>query len=152
MDPFFLSVSRIRSSAGKTKIKVFTSKPSAFASSEDGEDAWICAEGKPYSGLNLSDEDWSNNEFCKNVEGTLPVLIGPTPNPATEQFTFAVLITTESVVNLQLIDARGRIVKIFHEDTTLQKGLYNFTVPLQGMGSGVYLLRMNDEVKRVVVE
>ena len=138
--------------SGQTKIKVFTSKPSAFVSTEDGVDAWICAEGTPYSGLAQADEDWSNNEYCKNVEGTLPVLIGPNPNPASTAFEFSLLVSTESVLTIDLIDSRGRIVRSFFDATTVSPGLYTYTVSLQGVNSGVYFLRMNEEVKRVVVE
>lgn len=138
--------------SGQTKIKVFTSKPSAFVSTEDGVDAWICAEGTPYSGLAQADEDWSNNEYCKNVEGTLPVLIGPNPNPASTAFEFSLLVSTESVLTIDLIDSRGRIVRSFFDATTVSPGLYTYTVSLQGVNSGVYFLRMSEEVKRVVVE
>jgi PKD repeat protein len=142
--------------SGQTKIKVFTSKPSAFVSTEDGEDTWICAEGISYSALMLSDEDRSNNEYCKNVEGTLPVLIGPNPNPATDQFTFSVLVTEEKKLTVDLIDSRGRVVRRFMDDTSVPVGLHDYEVSLIGVNSGVYWLRMIDTdqsvIRKIVVE
>jgi PKD repeat protein len=142
--------------SGQTKIKVFTSKPSAFVSTEDGEDAWICAKGTPNSALMLADEDWSNNEHCKNVEGTLPVLIGPNPNPATDQFSFSVLVTEEKTLTVDLIDSRGSVVRRFMDETTIGSGLQSFEVSLLGINSGVYWLRMMDAdqsvIRKVVVE
>lgn len=138
--------------SGQTKIKVFTSKPSAYLSTQDEVDAWICADGTPYSALNLPDEDLSNNRYCRNAEGEEPVLIGPNPNPASTEFEFSVLVSKESVLTVDLIDARGRIVKSYFDATTVTPGLYTYTVSLLGVNSGVYLLRMNGEVKRMVVE
>ncbi len=128
--------------SGETAILVFESMPSAFLSDQNETEEFVCAEATPYSSLNLQDEDLSNNTFCKNLEGSAPVLIGPDPNPATQQFQFSVLISTESVVTVDLIDSRGRVVKRFYEDATLAKGLYPYTVSLKGLQSGVYTLRM----------
>lgn len=128
--------------SGETAILVFESMPSAFLSDQNETEEFVCAEATPYSSLDLQDEDLSNNTFCKNLEGSAPVLIGPDPNPATKQFQFSVLISTESVVTVDLIDSRGRVVKRFYEDATLAKGLYPYTVSLKGLQSGVYTLRM----------
>lgn len=138
--------------SGQSTIKVFTSKPASYVSTQDEVNAWICAEGTPYSALNLSDEDLSNNRYCRNAEGEEPVLIGPNPNPASTEFEFSVLVSKESVLTVDLIDARGRIVKSYFDATTVTPGLYTYTVSLLGVNSGVYLLRMNGEVKRMVVE
>lgn len=142
--------------SGQSKIKVFTSKPSAFVSTADGEDAWICAKGTPNSALMLADEDWSNNEHCKNVEGTLPVLIGPNPNPSSTEFEFSLLVSAASVLTVDLIDSRGRVVRSFFDDTEIGTGLHSYKVPLMGINSGVYWLRMIDSnqsvIRKVVVE
>jgi PKD repeat protein len=128
--------------SGETAIMIFDAMPSAFLSDQNETEEYICAEAIPYSALNLQDEDLNNNTFCKNLEGSAPVLIGPDPNPATQQFHFSVLISTESVVTVDLTDSRGRIVKRFYEDATLSKGLYSVSVPLHDLQSGVYTLRM----------
>jgi PKD repeat protein len=138
--------------SGQSAIMIFDSYPSSFISDQDEVDAWICADGTPFSALNLPDEDPSNNRYCRNVEGEEPVLIGPNPNPASEHFVFSILVTKESVLSVDLIDARGRIVRTFLDETSVEEGLYSYTVSLLGVNSGVYFLRMNNEVKRVVVE
>jgi hypothetical protein len=104
----------------------------------------------------MVDEDLTNNVFCRNVEGEKPVLIGPDPNPASDQFTFSVLITTESSVSVELTDSRGRLVSRFMDEATLSKGLYSFTVPVDSIGEGVYFLRMRSGevslVKKIILE
>jgi PKD repeat protein len=66
---------------GQSVVMVFPSQPSAFFSEQNGFEDWICAEATPFNAANLSDEDLSNNRFCKNIEGEAPVLIGPESEP-----------------------------------------------------------------------
>jgi len=140
---------------GQSAVMVFPSQPSAFFSEQNGFEDWICAVATPFNAANLSDEDLSNNRFCKNIEGEAPVLIGPNPNPATDQFTFELIITTESTITVDLTDSRGRIVRTYYSNSTLSKGLYSITEPTLGLNSGVYYLRMRSgevsEMRKVVV-
>jgi len=140
---------------GQSAVMVFPSQPSAFFSEQNGFEDWICAVATPFNAANLIDEDLSNNRFCKNIEGEAPVLIGPNPNPATDQFTFELIITTESTITVDLTDSRGRIVRTYYSNSTLSKGLYSITEPTFGLNSGVYYLRMRSgevsEMRKVVV-
>ena len=140
---------------GQTVVMVFSAQPSAFLSDQDGTEAWICAEAKASHAGGLEDEDPTNDRFCKNIEGEGPVLIGPNPNPATDQFTFDLIITTESTITVDLTDSRGRIVRRYFNESTLPKGLYTITETILGMESGVYFLRWSSgemsEVRKVVV-
>jgi PKD repeat protein len=135
---------------GQSVVMVFSSQPSAFFSAQNGFEDWICAEAMPFNAANLSDEDLSNNRFCKNIEGEAPVLIGPNPNPATDQFTFELIISTESTLTVDLTDSRGRAVRNYFDNTTLNKGLYTITEPTLGLESGVYYLRMSSGEVKVV--
>jgi PKD repeat protein len=135
---------------GQSVVMVFPSQPSAFFSAQNGFEDWICAEATPFNAANLSDEDLSNNRFCKNIEGEAPVLIGPNPNPATDQFTFELIISTESTLTVDLTDSRGRAVRNYFDNTTLNKGLYTITEPTLGLESGVYYLRMSSGEVKVV--
>jgi hypothetical protein len=140
---------------GQSAVMVFPSQPSAFFSAQNGFEDWICAVAAPFNAANLIDEDLSNNRFCKNIEGEAPVLIGPNPNPATDQFTFELIISTESTLTVELTDSRGRIVRSYYANSTLSKGLYSITEPTLGLNSGVYYLRMRSgevsEMRKVVV-
>jgi PKD repeat protein len=140
---------------GQSAVMVFPSQPSAFFSEQNGFEDWICAVATPFNAANLIDEDQSNNRFCKNIEGEAPVLIGPNPNPATDQFTFELIISTESTLTVELTDSRGRAVRNYFDNTTLNKGLYTITEPTLGLESGVYYLRMSSgevsEMRKVVV-
>jgi PKD repeat protein len=135
---------------GQSVVMVFPSQPSAFFSAQNGFEDWICAEAMPFNAANLSDEDLSNNRFCKNIEGEAPVLIGPNPNPATDQFTFELIISTESTLTVDLTDSRGRAVRNYFNNTILNKGLYTITEPTLGLESGVYYLRMSSGEVKVV--
>ncbi|TNF49279.1 MAG: PKD domain-containing protein [Bacteroidetes bacterium] len=128
--------------SGESVIMVFDALSNAFVSVQDNEQDWICAEGIPYTYLNLTEDDLENNLTCLNREGELPVLIGPNPNPAMDHFDFEMLITTESTIDLSMIDARGRLVKHFAINQNYSPGLYSFYVPLETVESGVYFLRL----------
>ncbi len=140
----------------QTEIMVFTSLPSSFVSIQNGEPDWICAEGLPYTALNLTETDLDNNKVCLNRENDEPVIIGPYPNPASESFDLELFITSESMIDLKLIDSRGRLVLLFADGYTYSKGLYEFHVPLLSIQSGVYFLEMVNgdtrTLKKLMVE
>lgn len=140
----------------QTEIMVFTSLPSSFVSVQNGEPDWICAEGLPFTTLNLTETDLENNKVCLNRENEEPVIIGPYPNPASESFDLELFITSESTIDLKLIDAKGRLVLLLVDGYTYPQGLYEFHVPLLSIQSGVFFLEMVNgdtrTLKKLMVE
>ena len=79
---------------------------------------------------------------------------GPHPNPATEKSTVEISLKESDAVRLELTDLNGSMVK-FMGLGRLQPGNHQVEIPLYGLPSGVYLLRVETDrgaqVKRLSV-
>ncbi len=128
--------------AGQTQIYVLNSHPSAVFSDQDNQEGYACLKATPYTTPILSEEDWTNNERCQNVEGTNPILIGPNPNPTNGAVELGVLLSDEANAYLALYDDRGRLVHMIHDNELLSKGYHLTVLDLSAYGDGVYILRL----------
>ena len=107
--------------------------------------AYYCVE---ISEINdTTDGILSNNKKCAVLSESFnicPVF----PNPTTDDFTFCVIVPFEGIVSIRIVDARGRLVRDF-SDETVSQGYNEFTKSLYGIAQGVYIVEViyNDELK-----
>lgn len=77
------------------------------------------------------------------------------PNPATDVAQAIFQLEQAHNVRLELLDVLGRSVAVFH-DGQRAAGIHRVDIPVEGLRSGVYLVRMqygaNTQVQRFVVE
>ena len=77
------------------------------------------------------------------------------PNPASNQVTIEMLITQDADVSLELLDARGRLIKTILPTQSLASGLYTYDVDISQIQAGTYFVRMRngdvDVVNKLII-
>ncbi len=99
---------------------------------------FICVEVA--SGYSTEDASPGDNEFCVNIEPKV-IFQDPYPNPASDETVVRTILPEGGDVTLTLIDVSGKIeLKETYKD--LLPGLQAFTVALQHLEAGMYVLRI----------
>jgi uncharacterized protein (DUF1501 family) len=92
-----------------------------------------------------TNSDFINDRFA---------LRGCYPNPANEFTHIEFIINATSQVNLQLLDAQGRLIKVLI-DETLEPGDHSIRVDLMGLKPGMYLYKIKSgflkDTKKLVI-
>lgn len=136
-------------------IYVFTAQPGAEISEHDAKDAFLCVRGVGYDAFGIAETNLSNNQVCEDVEGENVILKPVYPNPATDEMNIQLIVSVDSEVSVQLIDARGREVLTIVPKQTIEAGLYEYKVNIEQIQSGTYFLRMlsggMEMIQKVVV-
>jgi hypothetical protein len=129
---------------------VFNAKPSAGFSDQDQQDAFYCIDGLGFSANGQQEDDLSNNTVCKDIEGQRVILLPVYPNPIEDVLHISLLVSVASEVSIDLIDARGRLVKSVLPSQSLVPGVFSYDVPLTQINAGAYFLRMTTADGEVV--
>lgn len=136
--------------SGQTDTYILSSHPSAVFSDQDGTDGYICITGTPYTTPMIQETDLTNNDICENAEGENPILIGPVPNPATDQIELGVLLSQEGTIDLAVYDERGRLVEFIYDGQTMDAGYYVSILDVSTYEGALYLIRMVTDEQVVV--
>jgi PKD repeat protein len=129
---------------GASVIYIFNSSIDAYIPSSNNEEAFLCATGVGFDMNNIAEVFLENNKVCKNLVGEAVVLLPIYPNPASNQVTIEMLITLDADVSLELLDARGRLIKTILPTQSLASGLYTYDVDISQIQAGTYFVRMRN--------
>ncbi len=99
---------------------------------------FICVEVD--SGYGTEDASPGDNEFCVNIEPQV-IFQDPYPNPASDETVVRTILPDGGNVTLTLIDVSGKI-ELKETYKELLPGLQAFTVALQHLEAGMYVLRI----------
>jgi PKD repeat protein len=135
-------------------IYVFTDQPSLSVNAEDEVQSYYCVNGIGFADT-TAENDLSNNEVCKNIEGEAVILKPIYPNPTVSSLTMGLIVPVSAVVSADLVDEQGRIVKVLINEYTIEAGEYTFEYDLNSIANGTYTLRFtaggSTELHRLVV-
>lgn len=135
-------------------IYVFTDQPSLSVNAEDEVQSYYCVNGIGFADT-TAENDLSNNEVCKNIEGEAVILKPIYPNPTVSSLTMGLIVPVSTVVSADLVDEQGRIVKLLINEYTIEAGEYTFEYDLNSIANGTYTLRFtaggSTELHRLVV-
>ena len=141
---------------GASVIYIFNSSIDAYIPSSNNEEAFLCATGVGFDMNNIAEVFLDNNKVCKNLVGEAVVLLPIYPNPASNQVTIEMLITLDADVSLELMDARGRLIKTILPTQSLASGLYTYDVDISQIQAGTYFVRMRngdvDVVNKLIIQ
>ncbi len=129
---------------GASVIYIFNSSIDAYIPASNDEEAFLCATGIGFDMNNNAEVFLDNNKVCKNLVGEAVVLLPIYPNPASNQVTIEMLITLDADVSLELLDARGRLIKTILPTQSLASGLYTYDVDISQIQAGTYFVRMRN--------
>ena len=129
---------------GASVIYIFNSSIDAYIPSSNNEEAFLCATGVGFDMNNIAEVFLDNNKVCKNLVGEAVVLLPIYPNPASNQVTIEMLITQDADVSLELLDARGRLIKTILPTQSLASGLYTYDADISQIQAGTYFVRMRN--------
>ncbi|RMF07363.1 MAG: T9SS C-terminal target domain-containing protein, partial [Candidatus Neomarinimicrobiota bacterium] len=92
-----------------------------------------------------------SNSTEKFVQEGLPVpevfaLYQNYPNPFNAQTTISFDLLQPATVSLYILDARGRLVESFLEETPLNRGTFTFTWDATHYSSGIYFFTLSAQV------
>jgi hypothetical protein len=79
--------------------------------------------------------------FATNVEADLISGVAVFPNPVENQFNLAYNTKVGGKVNIEVIDATGRVIRVINEGSKAA-GTYVSTIEFDGMASGLYTYRL----------
>jgi PKD repeat protein len=138
----------------QTEIYVFSNQPAMTMTSEDDILSYYCIRGTGYANTE-AETDFSNNEVCENIENSEVVLKPLYPNPTGSTITMGLIVPQSSVVEADLVDDQGRVVKQLIYPFTLTTGEYTYVFDLSSIANGTYVLRFTvngkTELHRLVV-
>jgi hypothetical protein len=141
---------------GASVIYIFNSSIDAYIPSSNNDEAFLCATGVGFDMNNIAEVFLDNNKVCKNLVGEAVVLLPIYPNPASNQVTIEMLITLDADVSLELMDARGRLIKTILPTQSLASGLYTYDVDISQIQAGTYFVRMRngdvDVVNKLIIQ
>ncbi len=129
---------------GASVIYIFNSSIDAYIPTSNNDEAFLCATGVGFDMNNIAEVFLDNNKVCKNLVGEAVVLLPIYPNPASNQVTIEMLITLDADVSLELMDARGRLIKTILPTQSLASGLYTYDVDISQIQAGTYFVRMRN--------
>ena len=138
----------------QTEIYVFSNQPAMTLNTDDDVLSYYCIRGTGYANTE-TETDFSNNEVCKNIENSEVVLKPLYPNPTGSTITMGIIVPQSSVVEADLVDDQGRVVKKLIYPFTLAAGEYTYVFDLSSTANGTYALRFTvdgkTELHRLVV-
>jgi hypothetical protein len=129
---------------GESEIYIFSSQVNAYVPPTEESPSFICVEGLGFDVSNTDETYLENNKVCKNLAGENAVLLPIYPNPASNQVTIELLLTIDSDVTIELVDARGRFIKTIVSTQTLAAGFYSYDVDISQIQAGTYFVRMRN--------
>jgi hypothetical protein len=129
---------------GESEIYIFSSQVNAYVAPTEDSPSFVCVEGLGFDVSNTAETYLENNKACKNLVGENVVLLPIYPNPASNNVTLELLLTIESDVSLELLDARGRLIRTIVPTQTLASGFYSFDVNISQVQAGTYFVRMRN--------
>ena len=135
---------------GEARIYLFNTNPSAFVSTQDNENSYLCVEAISYNNYQLIETELSNNISCLNTEGGNFVLLPIYPNPTNDDINYTLIVSDESTINTSLTDETGRIVQSSNE--LFASGLYTSTLSMRNLCAGVYYFNISDGVTSKTVK
>ena len=129
---------------GSSEIYIFNSTIDAYIPGANGSEAFLCATGVGFDLNNNAEVFLDNNKVCKNLVGEAVVLLPIYPNPASNNVTIELLVTLDADVSIELVDARGRLIKTILPTQSLAAGLYTYDVDISQIQAGTYFVRMRN--------
>jgi PKD repeat protein len=102
---------------------------------------YYCGEVSEPNGA-LIEINYENNTFCKSVNTTQFSMLGIYPNPFNESMQINFSIPKLSPINVDIIDATGRIIQQFNLQN-LFKGFNKFVIETSNLSDGIYNLKIN---------
>lgn len=129
---------------GASEIYIFNSTIDAYIPGANGAEAFLCATGVGFDLNNNAEVFLDNNKVCKNLVGEAVVLLPIYPNPASNNVTIELLVTLDADVSIELVDARGRLIKTILPTQSLAAGLYTYDVDISQIQAGTYFVRMRN--------
>ncbi len=129
---------------GASEIYIFNSTIDAYIPGANGSEAFLCATGVGFDLNNNAEVFLDNNKVCKNLVGEAVVLLPIYPNPASNNVTIELLVTLDADVSIELVDARGRLIKTILPTQSLAAGLYTYDVDISQIQAGTYFVRMRN--------
>jgi hypothetical protein len=129
---------------GASEIYIFNSTIDAYIPGANGSEAFLCATGLGFDLNNNAEVFLDNNKVCKNLVGEAVVLLPIYPNPASNNVTIELLVTLDADVSVELVDARGRLIKTIVPTQPLAAGLYTYDVDISQIQAGTYFVRMRN--------
>jgi hypothetical protein len=124
--------------AGQKEIYVFSAQVSATISAEVELENFICVEAILTAPIGFADEDLTNNERCYSKEGNESILLVPFPNPTRDVFNIRIILPEDGAATLKVYDVLGKLVATIAENTSLSKGVTNFSVDASQWSDGTY--------------
>lgn len=104
---------------------------STFGENDKDADTWLSCLGKP---------GYINSVKDENIN-TKPIAVFP--NPSAERFSLRTDIPASCRrMDIQLMDASGRIVKILYSDKPKRTGEAELSFDISGLSTGIYLLNL----------
>ena len=88
--------------------------------------------------------DVSNNNICKNIEGSGLVVLPIYPNPTEDDITVSILLTESSPLRVELVDQSGRLIVNQDYTENLDSGIHKFVLPFSNLQKGIYHLRVSN--------
>ena len=129
---------------GTSEIYIFSSQVNAYVAPTEESPSFVCVEGLGFDVSNTAETYLENNKVCKNLVGENAVLLPIYPNPASNNVTLELLLTIDSDVSLELLDARGRLIRTIVSTQTLDAGFYSYDVDISQIQAGTYFVRMRN--------
>ena len=133
----------------ESEIYIFSAHPSAFISTQDETERFVCVEAQNSNESIYLDVNLDNNTTCKNIEGTALVLLPVYPNPSSEDLIISLLATEQSSVSISFTDKTGRIVYEINS-SKIESGISTFDIPFSQFSSGMYLLSISDGEQSII--
>jgi PKD repeat protein len=134
----------------KDTIYVFNGKPPAISALEDVEQAFICVSGVAYSITGLKETLLADNGRCENLKNNPISLIPIAPNPASTEVNISVLVSEESNLGIDLLDAQGRLVSTVLPFQLVSSSTYNYLLNIRGLSSGSYFIRLKTDSESLI--
>ena len=128
----------------ENEIYIFNAHPSAYISTQDDKERFVCIEGQGISTMGYIDINTDNNTICKNIEGSGLVILPIYPNPTSEDITLSVLISEASILNIELIDQSGRQILNQEYTENFDAGIHEFLLPFSSLNKGIYHIRVSN--------
>jgi PKD repeat protein len=129
----------------KDTIYVFNGKPPAISAIEDVEQAFVCVSGIANSITGLTETLLSDNGICENLKDYSVSLIPLSPNPASSEVNVSILVSEDSNLSIDLLDAQGRLISTILPFQLLSSGTYNYLLNIRELSSGSYFIRLKTE-------
>jgi PKD repeat protein len=140
--------------AGETEIYIFNAQASSVLSFELEEQNYYCVEAKIVLPAQFSDQDLSNNEFCRSLNPENDIVVSTYPNPVQSAFTIRLLLPSAMEVEVGIFDGFGRAVQTVLEKASLPAGLNTLLVESNSWAQGVYYIVVKSDsgntIQRVV--